>query len=143
MLYNDLQGRIALVEYYISKQKEEDDSYNEDSYRAAMAPEEEGKKVKVPKGFPKMKDPEGGFCAGKIPIDIDAQRDQLKEVEAQIEALENANLAERFLGVVFIIFERPSHATKVIAKQGSPVLKFIVSVFCCCFKSCFPHGFLW
>jgi hypothetical protein len=40
----------------------------------------------------------------------------LKEIEEKIKELEEANLDERFLKVVFIILDRPSDATRVLTE---------------------------
>lgn len=73
-----------MVEFYIKSRKEEKDKesgelkdpdYNEDSYRAEC-----GEK-KQPRGFPKKKPPGGGFCAKKVPINIDEARSELEDVK--------------------------------------------------------------
>jgi hypothetical protein len=108
--YNDLNGQIALVEYYIEQRKTDkenpDPEYNEDKYREDLGAEE------VPKGFPKAKIP-GKLC-GKAPINIDEARNELKEVEETIKSLESEDLGDRFLGIVFIIVERPTDASRVL-----------------------------
>jgi hypothetical protein len=92
-------------------------------------------KEKVPKGFPKTKDPEKR--CGKKPVNIDETRTELAEVEEKIKDLENANLDDRFLKVVFVVLERPSDASRVLATQGSLWLKIILKFLCCCFSCCF------
>jgi len=108
--YNDLNGQIALVEYYIEQRKTDKEDpqpdYNEDKYREELGAE------KVPEGFPKAKVP-GKLC-GKAPINIDEARNELKEVEETIKSLESEDLGDRFLGIVFIIVERPTDASKVL-----------------------------
>jgi hypothetical protein len=100
---------------------------------------------KVPKGFPKRKNPEKR-CS-KMPINIDETKKELEEVEERINDLENANLDERFLKTVFIIVERPSDASRVIATQGNLyfklILKFVCCCFSCCFDTCLGKGFFW
>jgi len=125
-----LNGEIATVDHFIEEQKKETPDYNEDAYRADM-----DKKTKdKPKGFPKRKinkrlvDSEGNpklddegkvkrsFWKKKGPTNIDHAREELKEVEERIKELEEANLDERFLNVVFIILDRPSDASRVLSE---------------------------
>lgn len=123
-----LNGEIATVEHFIEEQKKETPDYNEDAYRADM-----GKK-KLPKGFPKRKinkilvdkegnpklddegNPKRSFWKKKLPTNIDDARKELKETEEKIKELEEANLDERFLKVVFIVLDRPSDATRVLTE---------------------------
>lgn len=84
--YAEINKDIAMVNYYINKRKTaknketdelEDPDYNEDSFRADSQAE------KQPKGFPKKK-AGPGFCAKKVPLDLDALNAELEEVKGQI-----------------------------------------------------------
>jgi hypothetical protein len=96
---------------------------------------------KLPRGFPKRKDKEKR--CGSMPIDIEAVRTELEEVQDKIKELETANLSERFFGVVFCIVDRPSDANKVIDGQIGPNFKTFIGIICCICSGCFPKGFWW
>ena len=91
-------------------------------------------KRRLPRGFPKriintkLVDKEGNpildgegnqkksFFRRKLPIDIDDARKELKEIDEKIKEIEEANLGERFLNVIFIVLDRPSDATRVLTR---------------------------
>jgi hypothetical protein len=122
-----LNGEVALVDYFIEEQKKEQPDYNEDAYRADMV------KKKLPKGFPKRKinkilidketgepkldndgNPKRSYWSKKMATNIDEAKAELKECEDNIKEIEEANLDERFLGVVFIVLDRPSDASRIL-----------------------------
>mgnify|MGYP006952861490 CR=1 FL=1 len=86
-----------------SKEPEEPD-YNEEAYRAECEAD------KQPKGFPTRKT---GICK-KEPINLDEAKTELEEVKGEIKEIEESNLKDRFLGVVFIIMEKPSDCTYIL-----------------------------
>ena len=106
--FNELNKDIAMVNYYIADRKAKkdpiDQDYNEDAYRTDCEAE------KQPKGFPSRKT---GMCK-KEPINLDEAKTELEEVKGQIKEIEEQNLNERFLGVVFIIMEKPSDCTFIL-----------------------------
>ena len=77
------------------------------------------------------------------PINIDEVRNELNALEEQIKEIETQNLCEKFLGVVFVVLDRPSDASRVINKQLNPITKYIIRILCCICDPCFPKGFWW
>ena len=127
------------MEYYIEQQKKSEENPRPDYDEAAYL--EECEAEKQPKGFPKRK-AEGKWCS-KVPINLYEAKNELTEVNEKISELESADLHDRFLGIVFIVVERPSDASRILGEQGSPFLKLIIGTICCCIKGCFPDGFFW